>query len=348
MYAFSDIVAYILIAWVLSMVGEPIMNFLDRRLRFKNFKAGKSVCSILTLLFFVVVSTSLVAVFVPLIAEQGDELAQADYTSIANSLEDPINYINKWADKLGITTRGLSPEEQIRNLLSGWFDPSYVSDLLSTLFSTASSLLIGVFSVFFIAFFFLREQGLFTSLIKILAPERYGDQNVSAIDSVSRMLSRYFGGILIQITIITLFITIGLSIFGIRNALLIGFFAALINVIPYLGPLLGATFAVFITISSSLDLDFVAEVVPMITKVAIVFAAMQLMDNFLLQPYIFSNSVMAHPLEVFIVIMIGNSINGPVGMILAIPAYTVLRVMARTFLKEWRVVQNITKSLENN
>lgn len=346
MYAFSDIVAYILIAWVLSMVGEPIMNFLDRRLRFKKFKAGKSVCAVLTLLFFILISTALVSVFVPLIAEQGEQLSQADYTSIANSLEEPINYINGWTEKLGVTTEGRTPEEQISNLLSGWFDPAYVSNLLSSLFSTASSLLIGVFSVFFIAFFFLREQGLFTSIIKAFAPERYGDQIVSAVDSVSRMLSRYFAGILIQITIITLFITIGLSIFGIKNALLIGFFAALINVIPYLGPLLGATFAVFITISSNLDLDFIAQVVPMITKVAIVFAAMQMLDNFLLQPYIFSNSVMAHPLEVFIVIMIGNSINGPVGMILAIPAYTVLRVMARTFFKEYGVVQKITKSLE--
>ena len=183
-------------------------------------------------------------------------------------------------------------------------------------------------------------------MIKSLAPEKYGDQIIHAIDSVSTMLSRYFAGILIQITIITVFVSIGLSVFGIKNALLIGFFAALINVIPYLGPLLGATFAVFITISSNLDLDFVADVLPMLTRVAIVFAAMQMLDNFLLQPYIFSNSIMAHPLEVFIVIMIGNSIDGPVGMILAIPTYTVLRVMAKTFLKEWRLVQKITGSME--
>jgi len=328
------------------MVGEPIMKFLDKRLRFKKFSAGRSVCAVLTLIFFVVVSTGLISVFVPLIAEQGEQLAQADYTSIAASLEEPINYINGWAEKLGVEPDGRTPEEQISNLLSGWFDPGYVSNLLSSLFSTASSLLIGGFSVFFIAFFFLKEENLFTSIVKALAPERYGNQIVQAIDSVSRMLSRYFGGILIQITIITLFVWIGLSIFGLRNALLIGFFAALINVIPYLGPLLGATFAAFITISSNLDMDFVAQVLPMLTKVAIVFASMQMLDNFLLQPFIFSNSVMAHPLEVFIVIMIGNAINGPVGMILAIPAYTVLRVVAQTFFKEWRVVQSITGRME--
>lgn len=345
-YVFSDIVAYILIAWVLSMVGEPIMKFLDQRLRFKKFKAGRSICAVLTLIFFVVVSTGLISIFVPLIAEQGEQLGQADYTSIAKSLEEPLNYINEWAAKLGVATDGLTPEKQISNFLSGWFDPGYVSNLLSSLFSTASSLMIGGFSVFFIAFFFLKEENLFTSMIKTLAPERYGDQVVQAIDSVSHMLSRYFAGILVQITIITLFVWIGMSIFGLGNALLIGFFAALINVIPYLGPLLGATFAAFITISSNLELDFVAEVLPMLTKVAIVFAAMQMLDNFLLQPYIFSNSVMAHPLEVFIVIMIGNAISGPVGMILAIPAYTVLRVVARTFLKEWRVVQSITGRME--
>ena len=81
---------------------------------------------------------------------------------------------------------------------------------------------------------------------------------------------------------------------------------------------------------------------PMLSKVVIVFGAMQLLDNFILQPWIFSNSVLAHPLEIFIVILMGAQINGIIGMVLAIPVYTVLRVIARAFLSEFKLVQKIT------
>jgi predicted PurR-regulated permease PerM len=148
-----------------------------------------------------------------------------------------------------------------------------------------------------------------------------------------------------QVTAISIFVSIALSVLGVKNALLIGFFAALINVIPYLGPIIGAAFAVIITISSNLDLDFYTQMLPLLSKVVIVFAAMQMLDNFLLQPWIFSNSVLAHPLEIFIVILMGAQINGIVGMVLAIPVYTVLRVIARSFLSEFKIVQKITGSL---
>ena len=131
-----------------------------------------------------------------------------------------------------------------------------------------------------------------------------------------------------------------------KNALLIGFFAAVINVIPYLGPLIGAVFAIFITISSNLDLEFYSEMMPLLLKVVAVFGAMQMLDNFILQPYIFSNSVLAHPLEIFIIILIGAKLNGITGMILAIPVYTILRVIARVFLSEYKIVQKLTGGIE--
>ena len=162
------------------------------------------------------------------------------------------------------------------------------------------------------------------------------------------MLTRYFGGVVAQIFIITVFVSIGLSIFGIQNALLIAFFAALINVIPYVGPIIGATFGVFVVLTSNLDpTQFYGITLPLILKVVAVFAAMQMLDNFILQPFIFSNRVLAHPLEIFIVILMGATVNGILGMVLAIPAYTVFRVLARVFLSEFKIVQKLTGSMEN-
>ena len=166
------------------------------------------------------------------------------------------------------------------------------------------------------------------------------------MEDITEMLSRYFTGILIQISLITIFVSIGLSILGVKNALLIAIFAALINVIPYLGPLIGAAFGVLITISSNLDLSFYSEMLPLIGKVVFVFGCMQMLDNFLLQPFIFSNSVKAHPLEIFLIILVGAQLAGIPGMILAIPTYTVVRVIAKIFLSKYRLVKKITEKMD--
>ena len=133
-----------------------------------------------------------------------------------------------------------------------------------------------------------------------------------------------------------------------KNALLIGFFAGVINVIPYLGPIIGGIFGILITISSNLDVDFYTQMLPLLIRVVIVFGTVQMLDNFVLQPFIFSTSVLAHPLEIFLIILMGAQIGGITGMILAIPAYTVLRVVARVFLSEFKLVQKITDRIQDH
>jgi predicted PurR-regulated permease PerM len=146
---------------------------------------------------------------------------------------------------------------------------------------------------------------------------------------------------------VTLFLSISLWIMGVQNALLIAIFAALINIVPYLGPMLGCTFAVFITVSSSLDLDFYQQTVPMLFKVCVLFGSMQFLNDWIIQPAIFSNRVAAHPLEIFIITLVGAKVGGIGGMILAIPTYTVIRIVAREFFNHIRIVRKITSTLDD-
>ena len=74
---------------------------------------------------------------------------------------------------------------------------------------------------------------------------------------------------------------------------------------------------------------------------------MQMLNDWFVAPVIFSNRVKAHPLEIFLVTLIGASLGGILGMVIAIPTYTVLRVVAHEFFYGYRFVQNITKGLEN-
>ena len=285
--------------------------------------------------------------FVPLVVEQARNLAEVDYNAISQALSEPMAQLNDQLHRFGLIEANESATEELNLAFKSWFKPKQIGNFFSILIGVFGNFIITLFSIIFITFFFLKEQGLFGNFITALAPQQYEQETRNALNSITTLLTRYFGGILIQMTIITLFVSVALGVLGIKNALLIGFFAALINVIPYLGPMIGAMFGVFITISSNLDLEFYTEMLPLLIKVVCVFAAMQLLDNIVLQPYIFSNSVRAHPLEIFIVILLGAQINGIVGMVLAIPVYTAIRVIAKEFLSEFKIVQQITRKMED-
>ncbi|HHS95298.1 MAG TPA: AI-2E family transporter, partial [Phaeodactylibacter sp.] len=336
---FSSIVTYVLIAWVLSMIGQPLMRFFRSRLRVGRFKIGRNTAAVLTLLTYFLVGILLLALFVPLILEQIRNLSTVDYTQVMATLEAPLNQLNNWLVDIGLIEYGQSPEAQISESFRKWFQPSQVSNFFGSLIGAAGQFLFTVFSVVFITFFFLKEQGLFVEFLVAIVPNEYDTSVRSAIESISHLLTRYFGGVLLQISIITIFVSVLLTLLGIKNALLIGFFAGLINVIPYLGPMMGAIFGILVTISSHVGMTFYPDLFMLLVYVSLVFAAMQLLDNFVLQPYIFSNSVLAHPLEIFIIVLMGAQVGGIKGMVLAIPTYTVLRVIAREFLSEFKIVQ---------
>lgn len=343
---FSDIVAYILMAWVVSMLGSPIVDFLLYKLHFDKLKIGRSLAAIITLILFLGIIIGISFIFIPVILEQAANLARVDMNAVIAALQEPINELMFRLQKIGLVESSANTDQQIREQLSKLFQPSKISYFFSSFISIASSISIAVFSVMFIAFFFLQEQGLFIQFLQNFVPSRFEEKVRKTVDEVSNLLTRYFGGVLLQIAIISTYLLILLSIVGVKNALLIAVFAALINVIPYLGPLIGGTFGIMLTITSSLELDFYTEMMPLLIKVLLCFMSMQMIDNPILQPFIFSNRVRAHPLEIFIIIMIGAKLGGIVGMVLAIPAYTVIRVIARTFLSEFEIIQKIAIGLK--
>ncbi len=344
-YYFSDIVAYTLIAWVLSMVGKPLMNFYQQYIRIWKFRIGTNLAAVLTLLTFFLVVGLLIRIFLPPIIEQVNNLAGVDYHAIAQVLQEPLRNLEDELHAIGIINPTDSLAKMLESTFSNWLEPATIGVLFGNLIAAAGSILVGTAAVLFITFFFLREQGLFVNFVVALMPEQYSAQVRKAIDDSATMLSRYFRGLLLQMLSITVFVSFFLSILGVKNALLIGFIAAFLNIIPYIGPIIGAVFGVIFTISSGLQLDFYTELLPLIIKVVAVFAGAQAFDNYVLQPVIFSKSVLAHPLEIFIVVLMGAKLNGILGMVLAIPAYTVLRAVARAFLSEFNIVKHLTERM---
>ncbi|NUO02071.1 MAG: AI-2E family transporter [Saprospiraceae bacterium] len=345
-YVFNQIVFYTVAAWVVSLLGKPLMKFFDQRLRFGKWKAGPGLSAMLTMASFFLIFLLLFLLFVPMLIRQTGNLADVDYAKIAVALNEPFQNVLKWLEGKGLHPPQQSLESILTETFQDYFNPGIIGSFFSGLITAAGNIAIGLFAVVFIAFFFLKEENLLVGFIAALLPARYENQVRNAVDETSRMLGRYFSAIALQISAIAIYVSFWLSVLGVQNAILIALFAALMNVIPYIGPLIGGIVGIGLTLTSSLDLEFYTQMLPLLGKVLLVFWTVQLIDNYLIQPYLFSASVMAHPLEIFIVTLMGAQLGGITGMVLAIPGYTVLRVIAREFLSRYRIVQKMTDRMD--
>jgi predicted PurR-regulated permease PerM len=222
-----------------------------------------------------------------------------------------------------------------------------IQNFLGSIVGILGNIVVAVFSITFITFFFLKDQHLFYESILMWIPDKYVDNVTRALNSVKQLLTRYLIGIVIQSTCIMILIDIGMTIVGIdfQQALVMGLILGILNVIPYVGPWLGLFVAIIMGVASHINMDFTSVVIPLIYYMIIVEIITHLIDNVVFQPVIFSNSVKAHPLEIFIVVLASGFAAGIPGMILGIPAYTVLRVFAREFFYGFKAVQKITSSL---
>jgi predicted PurR-regulated permease PerM len=203
----------------------------------------------------------------------------------------------------------------------------------------------GLFSVAFISFFFLKDSELFENGILMWVPSKENLKTKEAFAKIKSLLSRYFLGLLFQILILFVIYSIVLSVFSVPNAMVIAFLCALLNLIPYVGPIVGGMLMMFLTMSSQLGASFNEIILPKTTYVMIGFIIGQLVDNFLSQPLIFSKSVKSHPLEIFLIILCGGLLWGVTGMVVAIPLYTAIKVVLKVFFTENSQIKSWTKNL---
>jgi predicted PurR-regulated permease PerM len=338
LYKIQSVIVYILIAGVVSLIGRPIVLLLRRKLKFNNTLAVVVSMSVLISLF-----VGLVMLFIPLIVEQGQNLSLLDIEGLKVNLEDLYKEALTHFD---IQTKDVEQSLKNSNLL-GKIDYSVIPNLLNGFISGLGNFSIGLFSVLFISFFFLKDSKLFEDGIMTFIPKGTESRSKRSFTTIKDLLSRYFVGLIFQILILFVIYTITLLLFGIDNAVVIAFLCALLNLIPYVGPLVSAFLMVILTMTSNLGESFSDVILPKTMYVMIGFIIAQLVDNFFSQPIIFSKSVKSHPLEIFLIIVIAGILFGIVGLIVAIPAYTALKVILKEFLSDNKVVKKLTKSLDD-
>ena len=225
------------------------------------------------------------------------------------------------------------------------FNLEFIPNFLNSLIGILSSFGMGIASVLFITFFFLKDKQLMVDGLKQLIPDNHESQILNSFEKINHLLSRYFIGLLLQLFIVFVLYAIVLLFFGIENAIVIAFLCAILNIIPYVGPLIASVLAAILTMMSNLGGDFQTQVLPLTIYILIGFWVVQIIDNNVSQPLIFSKSVSSHPLEIFLVILIAGFLFGIVGMILAVPTFTILKVIAKEFFPENKIVRLLTKNI---
>ena len=344
---FREIVVYILISGVLSIMGRPLADLFSR-IRIGRLRFPRALSALFTLIIIWGGIVLFFYIFIPLVTGQINQLSSIDSSKLVKLVEDPIQRVEAIFRAFNKDiSKEISIQDYIVTKVAGVLNINLVQNIISSLATILGNLVVAIFSITFITFFFLKDQRLFFESILMWVPDKYVEHFTRALFSVKRLLTRYFIGITIQSTCIMILITIGMTIVGIefRQALVMGMILGIINVIPYVGPWLGLFIAIIMGVASHINQDFTTVVLPLVWYMIIVEAITHTIDNVVFQPVIFSNSVKAHPLEIFIVVLAAGFAAGVPGMILGIPAYTVIRVFAREFFNNFKAIQKITSSL---
>lgn len=353
---FRSVLVYIIIAAVVSLVGRPIARLL-RKPNIRGRRLPDWLLAILTLLILVSLFLGIVTRLIPIaygiVQDISSNMQKASFNVAA--FGDMLENFNLW---LITTFPNLDPGFRIQDQVTGFirdtFDISSLTSVVGSVAAALSSLAIGIFCVVFISFFFIKDEQLFRNIIAAIVPDRYEEKAIEAIGDIEHLLSRYFAGLLTEIFGVALLNFLGLLLIAkldLSAALGIAFMTGLLNVIPYVGPWIGAGigtvlgFVLKFSSAAAMGGNFNALVVVLI--LIGVFMATQMVDNFLFQPVIYSTSIKSNPLEIFIILLIAGHIGGIFGMLVAIPSYTVIRVIAAEFFGNIKAIRRLTSGTDN-
>ena len=348
---FSDVIIYMLAAGLVALVGRPIMNFLNK-LKIKGKGLPSWIYAILTIIIIIAIFLAIVATIIPIIAGIAKDISMVNVESAAQSISVPLEEINGF---LISTFLSLGEDFRVETVILNEvkklnvLNVSLFSSIINSIASFVASFGVGIFSVMFIAFFFLKDDRLFANIIGALVPDRHEKNAREAYSDIEHLLSRYFIGLIVEVFGVALIDFLGLLLIarlGFNASIGIAFICGVLNIIPYVGPLLGGIIGTVLAIVMKyccalpvgLDVSFWVFIIILVA----IFWFAQIIDGLIYQPVIYSNSIKASALEIFIVLLMAGHIGGIIGMLVAIPCYTVLRVIAARFFQNVKFIRKLT------
>lgn len=343
---FKMIVIYMFLALILTILGNPLVNLL-LKIKYKKFHISQTIAALITLLVIISLFVLFIRYFFPLIASEVQDVLNVDTSLITNYIYDWLERLEKIFKNNGFLMQNEHLADFITVKMKQILEKISLTALFENMVHFVFTLIIGVFSVLFMTFFSLKDNKIFFKLICKIIPLSYRDSFSNILLTIKKQLVRYFSGVFLQMLIVGLLQGLLCFMLGVPKALLIGFIAGLLNIIPYAGPLIALILNTFIAAAGGMVTTVdPALITQAVIKIWIVFVVVKLLDDFLLQPLIYSKSVQSHPLEIFIVILAAGYLAGVLGMIIAVPAYSLIRIIVKEFFSQYYVKVTDERSLE--
>ena len=330
------------------------LHYPGREPKIKGKSAPDWLLAIITLVVILVILLGIITQVIPVVSGIIQNVSSNLQTASFNTSElaRQIDKLNVWLiDRFPALGRDFKLQESFVIWIKDAFDITSITSVVGSVASALGSFAIGLFCVVFIGFFFIKDDKLFRRIIGSVVPDRHEEEAISAIGDIEHLLTRYFGGLLIEVIGVASLNFMGLWLIakiGFYPAIGIAFMAGLLNIIPYVGPWIGAAIGTILGMVLKYSSAAALGVYPnfwiaLITLVAI-FAVTQMVDNFFFQPIIYSKSIKSSPLEIFIVLLMAGHVGGIVGMLVAIPAYTVIRVIAVRFFTGFKPIRRLVEA----
>lgn len=338
-FNFLSVISPILYAFIVAYIFYRPLLFIERLLtkvlsRSSTKTFSSNSIHLISLLLLVILIFSSIALLINLIVPP---LFQ-NLETIAQAIPNFQNILTEWLSKLRPYFKSINiTNEHIQNITM--YITGFLSGFLRKIFASGTGMVTNVASFFInllatiiLSFYFLKDkESIFIAIDKIatvILPETIKLKIKWFLKDLHEIFGGFILGQLLDALIVGIASTILLLIIGHPFALLIGFMAGITNVIPYIGPIIGATLAFILGLFTSIKLGLLG---------ALLLIIYQQIDGNFVQPKILGESVGLAPVWIFMSILIGGSYLGAFGMILAVPIVALLKLYIERRLAKLKV-----------
>lgn len=332
---FSTIMIYLFFALLLTLACRPLVNLLCKiRIGKKQFPRPVAAIISMTTLFSII--WAIFAILNPLISKEIKAISSIDPQLVIDGYQQFLKQFAAFAHGHGIDITVREISEALANEVHDFLIKLDFGHIFSNMVNIIASIFVAVFAILFLTFFSLSENGIILKTAKKFFPAKLRNNFDNIVFNTRKQVVRYFCGVLLEMSIVGFTNGFVCFLLGVPNAVLIGVISGMLNIIPYIGPLIAVVLSVIISCTSMLPLSpSETDIIYNVLKIACTFLGVKMLDDFVLQPFIYGKSVQAHPIEIFIVILAAAQIGGILGMVFAVPVYSILRIVVKEFFGQY-------------
>ncbi|MBN2731072.1 MAG: AI-2E family transporter [Balneolaceae bacterium] len=331
---FITLIGYAVVAVILSYILDPIVNRMQAAGMNRTLAISATLSALILILIWI--STNIIPKVANQMMQLAGQLNIENMQNIARQVEDRLT------EQFTFLPNGFL-QENLTQAFEELIDVGQLPAALSNIIGVFTNIFSAFLVIPFATFFFLKDGSQIRGSMLQMVPNKYFETTLSLLDKIETRLGIYFRSVLLQSILVAFFSWLFLTFIGLNNALAVGIAIGIANIIPYFGPVIGYVLSVIVSIVEVGDFSLV---LPCIIAIFLV----QLLDNIIFQPLIFSRSADIHPVAILFIILIGAELAGILGMLVAIPIATVIKItitQVRWSLNNYKVFRSANQSVKS-